>query len=145
MMNDSDNIAVFFLVYKNLTPDLYRKASTLWEAVEVIWVHRIAPARAPRDHRRCVGDLWIVSDPCDPLGSVALSVFLWFALNLKIALRAMPSRFLGLLSISKCSRFARCLPASWVCSKFSRFARCRLPSWVCSNSQNRSGGYDEGR
>ena len=61
----------------------------------------------------------------------------------KIALRAMPSRFLGLLSISKFSRFARCLPASWVCSKFSRFARCRLPSWVCSNSQNRSGGYDE--
>ena len=28
----------------------------------MLWVPRTAPARAPRDHRRCVGDLWVISE-----------------------------------------------------------------------------------
>ena len=60
---------MFFLVYRNLIPDVYRDVSTPWEAVEVLWVHRIAPARAPRDHRRCVGDLCAISEVfCARLG-----------------------------------------------------------------------------
>jgi len=56
--------SVFFLVYKNLVPDLYRGCIHHPGGCEGALSALYRPLSAPRGHGQCAGDLPMISYPC---------------------------------------------------------------------------------